>query len=384
MTTHDPALGPAAASALAELRANVADAFERARAMPKSVYTSPDFAAAEQRHIFARDWLCAGRADALKEPGDYLTMQIAGEPVIILRDRDGALRGMSNVCRHRMSTLLEGRGHVRAITCPYHAWTYNLDGTLRGAPAMTLNEGFCKDAIRLPQIRVVNWLGWVLVTLDPDAPDPATRLKPVEDLVGYLDMSTYTETFREDFRWATNWKVLAENFMESYHLPACHAGTIGGSCDLALMTCPEGDPAFNYHWIVKNDTVPLALAHPANTTLTGDQRRITWLLAIYPSLLITLTPGYFWYLCLTPDGPGHVNVAFGGGMSADWMADPEATANLAAVKALLDRVNIEDKGCTERVYRGLCANLSSPGPLSHLERPNFEFARYIADMMPEA
>ena len=110
----------------------------------------------------------------------------------------------------------------------------------------------------------------------------------------------------------------------------------------------------------------------------GDQRRITWLLSIYPSLLITLTPGYFWYLSLTPDGPGHVNVLYGGGMSADWVADPQAETHLATLRALLDDVNIEDKGCTERVYRGLSAGLSEPGPLSHLERPNFEFAQWIA------
>ena len=379
MTRHDPALTP-----LEELRANVAAPFNRAHAMPKSVYTSAEFAADEQRHIFARDWLSAGRADALPHPGDYLTMQIAGEPVIVLRDRDGRLRAMSNVCRHRMSTLLEGRGNARSITCPYHAWTYNLDGTLRGAPAMTLNEGFCKDKIALPQVRCVEWLGWIMVTMNPDAPDPSERLKEVENLVGYLDMASYRETFREEFRWATNWKVLAENFMESYHLPACHSGTIGGSVDLTKMTCPEGSAAFNHHWIVKNDTVPLSLAHPANTTLTGDQRRITWLLAIYPALLITLTPGYFWYLCLTPDGPGHVKVLYGGGMSADWCADPDAGKHLATVKALLDEVNVEDKGCTERVYQGLSAGLSAPGPLSHLERPNFEFARYIASRMPTA
>ena len=378
MTRIDPALTP-----VQDLRANVALPFERARAMPKSVYTSAEFAALEQTHIFARDWLCVGRADALHSPGDYLTTEISGEPVIVLRDREGQLRGLSNVCRHRMSTLLEGRGHVRAITCPYHAWTYNLDGSLRGAPAMTLNESFCKDAIALPQIRVENWLGWIMVTLNPDAPSPSVALAGVADLVGYLGMETYTETFREEFRWATNWKVLAENFMESYHLPACHAGTIGGSCDLALMTCPEGSDAFNYHWILKNDLVPLALAHPSNSDLTGDQRRITWLLAIYPALLITLTPGYFWYLCLTPDGPGHVKVLFGGGMSPDWIADPAAAQHLVAVKALLDEVNVEDKGCTERVFRGLVAGLSAPGPLSHLERPNYEFAQYIARMMPE-
>ena len=377
MTRHDPSLTP-----LAELRANVSVPFERARAMPKSVYTSPDFAAMEETHIFAREWLCAGRAEALPNPGDYLTMEIGGEPIIILRDREGELRGLSNVCRHRMSTLLEGRGNVRSIVCPYHAWTYNLDGSLRGAPAMSLNEGFCKEDVKLPKVRVENWLGWIMVTLNPDAPAPQEALADVEKLVGYLDMGSYVEAFREEFHWDTNWKVLAENFMESYHLPVCHEGTIGGTVDLMKMTCPEGFASFNYHYIMKNDSLPLTLAHPSNTTLVGDQRRITWLLSIYPALLITLTPGYFWYLSLTPDGPGKVKVLFGGGLAADWAQDPEAAKHFAELKALLDDVNVEDKGCVERVYRGLCADLSEPGALSHLERPNFEFAQYIASKMP--
>jgi phenylpropionate dioxygenase-like ring-hydroxylating dioxygenase large terminal subunit len=369
-------------SPAAELRDTAQMPLERARAMPKSVYTSPDFLRQEMTHVFARDWVCAGRADALPDPGSYLTMEIAGEPVIVLRDGEGRVRAMSNVCRHRMSTLLEGRGQVRTIACPYHAWTYGLDGRLRGAPAMTLNEGFDRGAIRLPEIRCHVWQGWILVTLNPDAPPPEQSLAGVDALVGHLDMGTYRECFRETFRWATNWKVLAENFMESYHLPACHAGTIGGASRLEEMVCPEGTADFNFHWILKDDTVPLALAHPTNTRLQGEDRRKTWLLAIYPSLLITLTPGYFWYLSLTPDGPGHVNVLFGGGMSPDWLADPKAEEYLAKVRSLLDRVNAEDKGCTERVYRGLCAGLSEPGPLSHLERPNHEFARYLASRIP--
>jgi hypothetical protein len=124
------------------------------------------------------------------------------------------------------------------------------------------------------------------------------------------------------------------------------------------------------------------LAHPENTRLTGDQRRITWLLSVYPALLITLTPGYFWYLCLTPDGPGHVNVLYGGGMAADWCEDPKAADYLITIKALLDDVNIEDKECVEKVYAGISAGLSAPGPLSHLERPNFEFAQYISSRIP--
>ncbi|GHE04815.1 (2Fe-2S)-binding protein [Defluviimonas sp. 20V17] len=373
MTHHDSRLTP-----LQELQKNVSVPFEEAMAMPKSVYTSAAFAELEQTQIFAREWLCAGRAEALPNPGDYLTMTIAAEPVIVLRDNDGAIRALSNVCRHRMSTLLEGRGHVRAIVCPYHAWTYNLDGALRGAPAMTLNQGFCKDQIALPQLRCTVWLGWIMVTLNPDAPDPAERLKGVEALVGDLHMENYREAFRESFHWHTNWKVLAENFMESYHLPVCHSGTIGHTVDLTKMTCPEGDPAFNYHYIIKNDALDLTLAHPTNTALTGDMRRTTWLISIYPSLMITLSPGYFWYLSLTPDGPGHVNVLYGGGLAPEFVADPKARDHFARLKTLLDEVNQEDKGCVEKVYQGLCAGLSKPGPLSHLERPNFDFARYIA------
>ncbi len=369
-------------SPAAELHENVALPFERARAMPKSVYTSPAFLKLEERHIFAQEWLCAGRAEALPNPGDYMTMVIAGEPVIVLRDRDGEIGALSNVCRHRMSVLLEGRGNTRLITCPYHAWTYNLDGALRGAPAMGLNDGFCRDQIALPRILCEVWRGWIMVTLNPDAPSPRARLAEVDRLVGAYAMENYVEDFREEFRWATNWKVLAENFMESYHLPMCHEGTIGGHVDLMKMTCPEGHPAFNYHYILKNDALDLTLAHPTNRVLTGDARRTTWLLSIYPSLLITLSPGYFWYLSLTPDGPGHVNVLYGGGLAPEFVTDPQARDHFDRLKALLDAVNMEDKGCTERVYQGLCAGLSEPGPLSHLERPNYDFARYIASRIP--
>jgi len=363
--------------AVRELAANVAVRFEEARAMPPSVYTSDEFLKSELDHIFAQDWFCAGRADALSKAGDYTTLELANQPIIVLRDGSGDLRAMSNVCRHRMSTLLEGRGNAKSIVCPYHAWTYNLDGSLRGAPAMTQNEGFCKGDYALPDIRCEEWQGWIFVSLNHDAPAVATQLKSVEDLVGDYNMGAYIETFYETHLWDTNWKVLAENFMESYHLPVCHAGTIGGLSKLEEMICPPGEAAFNYHTILKDDTLKIALAHPSNTTLEGDRRRMTYLLAIYPSLLITLTPGYFWYLCLHPNGVGQVQIGFGGGMSPDYVNDPDAQKHFAALKTLLDDVNIEDRGCTEKVYKGLCSGHAEPGHLSHLERPNYDFAQYI-------
>ena len=168
-------------------------------------------------------------------------------------------------------------------------------------------------------------------------------------------MEDYVEMFYETHVWDTNWKVLAENFMESYHLPVCHRDTVGGLSKLEEMDCPPGKKAFNYHYILKDDSLKIAIAHPDNKRLKGQWRNTTVLLSIYPSLMITLTPGYFWYLTLHPEGVDKVRIGFGGGMSDDYAGDPEAAAQLLQLKTLLDEVNVEDKGCTEKVYRGLCS-----------------------------
>ncbi|MEM7670800.1 MAG: SRPBCC family protein, partial [Pseudomonadota bacterium] len=345
------------------------------------VYTSERFLDAELRQIFRKEWFCVGRVDQLAKPGDYMTYELAGQPVIVLRDADGQLQAMANVCRHRMSTLLEGSGNIKTIVCPYHAWTYNLDGCLRGAPAMKRNEGFDRGAYRLPQIRVADWLGWLLISLNPDAPDPYAHFSEVEELVGDYKMSAYTQLWQETHLWNTNWKVLAENFMESYHLPVCHQGTIGWAVDLNEMDCPPSPATFNYHTIQKDPSFKLSVAHPDSTRLSGERRLTTYLLSIYPSLMITLTPGYFWYLSLHPRGPGQVEILFGGGLSPDFMGDPDAQDMLAKTKLLLDDVNEEDRGCTEKVYTGICSELASPGHLSHLERPNYDFATYLAERL---
>ncbi len=369
-------------SAAAELAVNAAVPFEKAHAMPPSVYTSDAFLADELEHVFSHDWFCAGRASSLKKPGDYLTLELAGQPIMVIRNKDGLLQAQSNVCLHRMSTLLEGSGNTRAIVCPYHAWTYELDGQLRGAPAMTENQSFCKKEMRLPQVRCEEWLGWIMLSLNPEANPVTKQLADVETMVEDYGVSDYEESFFETHVWDTNWKVLAENFMESYHLPVCHRGTIGGLSRLDEMVCPPGKPMFNYHTILKDESLKIAMAHPDNTRMQGERRRTTYLLAIYPSLMITLTPGYFWYLSLHPQGVGKVRIMFGGGMSSEYANDPDAKEHFTTLKTLLDDVNVEDRGCTEKVYKGLCSEFAKPGPLSHLERPNYEFAQYLSSRIP--
>ncbi len=370
-----------AADAISELGAMADRPFDDALAMPKSVYTSDEFLQSELEHIFRKQWVCVGRASALANPGDYLTYELAGQPLMVVREKDGSLKAQSNVCLHRMSTLLEGRGSTNTIVCPYHAWSYNLDGTLRGAPAMEQNCGFNKKDYCLPSIHCQEWLGWIMVSLSATPPPLHEQLSEVENLIADYGMENYRELFYETHVWNTNWKVLAENFMESYHLPVCHRDTVGGLSRLDEMDCPPGLKAFNYHFILKDDSLKIALAHPDNKRLKDQWRRTTVLLSIYPSLMITLTPGYFWYLSLHPQGVDHVHIQYGGGLSPEFADDPDAQAHFEATKTLLDEVNVEDKGCTEKVYRGLNSPLATPGHYSHLERPNYDFARYLRDTL---
>jgi len=220
-----------------ELAQNTAMPFEQAVAMPSSVYTSDAFLQQELKHVFGHDWFCAGRASSLSKPGDYLTLELAGQPIMVVRKNDNSLHAQSNVCLHRMSTLLEGRGNRSAIVCPYHAWTYELDGKLRGAPAMQENSTFCKTqhTMCLPAIRCEEWLGWIMVSLNANVAPVSECLSDVQALIDDYQMQHYEETFFETHTWNTNWKVLAENFMESYHLPVCHKGTIGHLSKLEEM-----------------------------------------------------------------------------------------------------------------------------------------------------
>ncbi len=366
------------------LRETAERPFEDAHAMPPAVYTSEAFLALEQHNLFRREWLCVGRASALAESGDYLTARIGDQPVVVLRDTSGTLRALSNVCLHRMSVLLEGRGNVRRIVCPYHAWNYTLDGKLAGAPLMERQVGFCKEQYALPTVRCETWQGWIYVTLNEHAPPVATHLAELTALIEPYGMTDYVETFQEEHVWDTNWKILAENFMESYHLPMLHRATVGPHSKLEEMECPPGHAAFNYHWITKEASLPIGNAHPGNRRLQGHWRRTTALLAIYPTHLVTLTPGYFWYLILQPMGVGKVHIRFGGGLAPEFIDDPKAAEYMTALKTLLDEVNAEDRRGVEAVFRGVHAPLAKPGNLSPLERPNYDFARYLASRIGAA
>ncbi len=207
-----------------------------ASALPSSCYTFQHFFDAEMAAIHRRNWFFVGLAAEVAAPGDYRAVETAGGPVILLRDRAGDLRAYANCCRHRGSLLLEGSGKVRSIACPYHAWTYGLDGKLIAAPGMERTIGFETEAHGLLPIRLETWQDLVFLNFDDDAPDLLTHLGDLPEQLGCYRFDEMVCTWRHEIECRCNWKMLVENALESYHTGLVHARTVGAQTSITPAT----------------------------------------------------------------------------------------------------------------------------------------------------
>jgi choline monooxygenase len=359
----------------------IADAdLEQATAMPPDIYRSAALYDLERREIFARDWLCVGLAADMPRPGDYLSFSINDQPLFVVRGQDGEIRGFSNVCLHRMMRLVEGRGSCQRLVCPYHAWTYDLDGRLVGAPHMKRTPGFEARAHRLPAIRTEIWEGWIYVTLNQDAPPVGLMLEPLQRLVAPYRMADYVPVALQDHVWATNWKLLTENFMEGYHLPVAHRATVGAWFPAEDTWFPaERHDAFTVQTFTKDETARYGRAHPANSRLEGRWRYTSVMPSVFPTHMYVLAPDHLWYLSLRPKSIGEVHVRFGVALAPEVVANmPDAETQKAELLAFFDKVNAEDRFIVEGLYQGVRAPAARPGRLSWLEREIHDFARYLA------
>jgi phenylpropionate dioxygenase-like ring-hydroxylating dioxygenase large terminal subunit len=364
-----------------ESRAHAADGAWSA--LPPEAYRSEALLALERERIFRGAWLCSGLAAEIPEPGAYLTDTIDDQPIIVMRGEDGRVRAFSNVCLHRMMRLLEGRGRVRKIACPYHAWTYDLTGRLAVAPHMTRSANFKASDHRLPEVRVEVWEGWIYVTLDPSAPAVADLLAPLHGLVAPYAMAGYVPVATQDHVWATNWKLLTENFMEGYHLPVAHRRTVGAWMPVEDTWFPnERHAGFTCQTFTKGDDATYGRAHPDNKRLEGDQRFTSVMPTVFPSHMYVLAPDHFWYLSLRPKGVGEVRIRFGMALAPEVAAaQADLDAYVRPMVAFFERVNLEDKAVVEQLYANAAAPLARSGPLSWLERELNDFQCYLADRL---
>jgi choline monooxygenase len=354
--------------------------FSSVTAMAPVFYRNAELLELERERIFAKAWMCPGFAAEVPNHGDYLTFSINDQPLFTVRGGDGVLRSFSNVCRHRMMRLLEGHGHCRAISCPYHGWSYGLDGRLVGAPGLDKTPDFQLANYTLPSIRTEVWEGWIYVTLDPDVPSIVETLKPLYEIVARYDMPSYVPVATQDQVWLTNWKILTENFMEGYHFPIAHRQTLGPSMPLDSVEFPAKTyDRFIYQTYIKNNASGYGQAHPANTRLDGKWRYTGVLPTIYPTHMFSLAPDYLFYLSLRPKSVGEVHVRIGIALPPE-VLDEADDRELVISKSIdmFERLNAEDQFIVEGIYKNLGAPLARPGPLTRLEYGLHDFAGYLA------
>ncbi|MGH2851532.1 MAG: aromatic ring-hydroxylating oxygenase subunit alpha [Solirubrobacteraceae bacterium] len=336
-------------------------------------YLDPELLAIEQRQIFERTWQLAGHISQLPRPGSYLTAQAGAQPVLVIRGEDGALHAHRNVCRHRGSRLLAGSGQCRqAIRCRYHGWTYRLDGELIGIPeGRSFDPPIEKSALSLHAARVEVLCGLVFVNLDPDA-------TPLAELVGDLPqrLERYAIPTLERFAdysgsgQPANWKVVAENYLEGYHIPIAHPDLMR-LIDYKRYTVEVHDDWVWYESPLRerpagNRAARLyaRLVEPM-PGLDAEDRRVWRYLFIYPNTAIDLYPDQVTTWQILPDGIGHTSDVFGSYRPA------HCGPRTRLVQRLNQRFNTqvldEDVDLVDNVQRGLATNGYECGPLSARE-----------------
>ncbi len=348
--------------------------YDQARSMPPEFYTSQEFFDVEQKRLFRGEWVCLGRIHQIPNVGDYFATDLMNEPLIVVRTKLNEIKVLSNVCRHRGTVLVEGTGNTKSFICPYHAWSYNLDGELRRAPLIENRTDFDRKNCQLPVFSSEIWGGFIYVNLDGTAPSLSPQLEGLTNLIQHYHMDDMVELHAEESIWETNWKCLTENFMEGYHLSTVHRKTLHPITPTRLCThFPAGEGYFGYFSTFPDNLPQRGKYHP---DLNSEERQRSIMFAIPPLHVAGVSGHKTSYLYLQPESVSTVRVRRGMAFS-----DPNISDNdhKTAVD-LFEQTMTEDKIQLGRLQRGLQSRYLDTGPLApaNYEGNVSDFYHYLA------
>ncbi len=346
----------------------------KARTLPAGFYASDAYLEYEKEEIFRKEWICLGVVDEVRNRGDYFTTQLLDEPLIVVRGNDDKVRVLSNVCRHRSSVIAEGKGNTKNFVCPYHAWTYATDGQLLRAPYMDKVAGFEVKGCKLPEMATEIWQGFIYVNLDGKAQPLAPRLKGIEPYIKNRHPEDLFVTAVQEEVWPTNWKCLAENYMEGYHLSMVHSKTLHSLTPTRL--CEKIPPGEGYTGYKSHHAPRSPQQRPYHPDLTPEERRYSVYVWVYPSHVVGFTANGAGSLLLQPHGVGEVfNRSILSGVKP-----PDENLTMEARLEGFNTVMAEDKAQLERVRRGLKSRYITPNRLgpADLEGTVWDMYQYMA------
>jgi Rieske 2Fe-2S family protein len=371
--------------------------FRDATLLPARTYTDEAVWAYERDEWFLRDWLCVAREEEAAEPGSFLTLEVLGQSVLLVRGRDGQLRAFHNVCRHRGTVLAEEPcGRAVRFQCPYHAWVYDLDGRLLRAKHMEDIEGFTREGFGLAPVRSETWGGFVFLSFAEAAPagvaTGATASDAVPPLIEWLgdwaghhasfgrDLSRLRRAARLEYEVAANWKIVAENYSECYHCPSVHPLLNKLTpYDLGEDFLPSGP--WKGGWMPFSEgceTMSLdGLRHGRPLLYARDEieaRRIYYYI-LWPNLIISVHPDYVLTHHAWPEGPGRTRV---------WCdlyvdADDVGRVEVSGAVEFWDLTNRQDYHVVELQQRGMASRSWVAGRYSNQEASVHAFDLLVVD-----
>jgi phenylpropionate dioxygenase-like ring-hydroxylating dioxygenase large terminal subunit len=352
-----------------------------ASTLPPEAYGSEEVFALEAEHVFRAGWIPLCRVEQVADPGSYRSVDVLGTPLVVTRDRDSHLHVLSRTCRHRWAEVATGAGVAPALQCPYHLWTYGLDGHLAGAPEMQGVEGFCKEDVRLPEYRHEVWQGFVLVNLDGEAPSTTVTLAGLDTYVEPYDLAGYqtvAHTTWEICDW--DWKIMVDNFMECYHHMGPHRASLEDRWPAKLSYTDQGGDGYSVLWTCQAPGFPEAeppMMSPGAATLRDEHFSKQLIFIAYPLLQVVLAPGYMYWLQVLPVAPGKIELYVDIALSPAAMAESDVEARKAAVVDGVITIHKEDLDVCAAVQRAVRQGAKGKGRLSLLEQPLWEFYRYL-------
>ncbi len=357
---------------------------DRTETLPPACYTDPGFYELEKEALFDREWLCVGREDWVKEPGDYFTTHIVGEPIVVSRARDGVIRAMSSVCQHRAMLVAEGKGNTRGFVCPYHHWVYGLDGKLVNAPAMEKTCGWDKKDVRLPQFKLEVWQGFLFVNFDPDAKPLAPRLAKVAEAIKGYDLASAQSAQVMTGQFAWNWKVMFENNNDGYHASKLHQGPLHDFVPSELATFPPSDPTdagflrFNgtLHKDASFNPTQRAVL-PVFPKLTDEDRGRMTFANVPPTLSLVCTSDLVIYLILRATGPETMEQDTGLLVAPGAMEDPAFAHRLEMIMTSAGKIIAQDMHVDGLVQVGLRSRFAPRGRYSWQEGAQGQFNEWL-------
>ena len=343
-------------------------------------YTDEDFYRREVERVFSRHWQFVGREEQIESSGQYLCHEGPAGSVIVLRDRQGSLRAFANTCRHRGSRLLSGTGRCKRIVCPYHSWSYDLDGRLLGTPGMHDLLDFDAADFPLIELPAACWQGFVFISHADDPP-------PLVDYLGSFQQKFASHRCAElryagglEFEIESNWKLLAENALEAYHTGSVHRDTLGQQESSAIET------SGNWTGLLVEDEASVATLQgedkpfPHIDGLDADARRGAFFTLVYPSTQFVFAQDCIWWLAFVPQSVARTRLTIGACFPQATMALPEFAERVELYFTRWRVATAEDNAICEQQQQGQYHD-RSPGRFATSEFAVHAFSNWLIDQM---